>query len=88
MKSPLLPFVLPTPKHKSRLAPPVYLNPPTVAEVAEYLERMGWSGLVDARALVSKMDAVGWIYGRAQLPVRSWKALCASWARQAELARE
>ena len=78
----------PDPPHpkKRRQREAVYLNPPTVEEVAAYLKERGWNRYFTAEYFVSRNDAFDWMYGPEgkQRPVRSWKALAASWVYREE----
>jgi hypothetical protein len=62
--------------------------PPTVEEVAAYCRERG--NKIDAEAFVAHYEIAGWRYGKAQIPMQSWKAAVITWEkgdkRRAELA--
>ncbi len=63
-------------------APPhTHFSPPSIEEVAEYCNQMGYSDISPDR-FVSCHQSVGWMKGRT--PITNWKAAVDSWHRKDE----
>lgn len=58
------------------------MKPPTIQEVAEYIEEKGHK--LDAEEFVLYYESVGWIVGKSRKPMKSWRAAIGLWAKQSK----
>lgn len=52
-------------------------TPPSVEEVRAYCAEKGYH--FDPEDFVNRNEAGGWLVGKARLPMKSWRAACATW---------
>lgn len=53
--------------------------PPTVEEVRAYCTEHKYR--IDAERFIAHYEMVGWVYGKARTPIKSWKAAVTTWAK-------
>ena len=74
--------ILSNPVESEDDAPPhTHFSPPSIEEVAEYCNQMGYSDISPDR-FVSYHQSVSWMKGRT--PITNWKAAVDSWHRKDE----
>ncbi len=52
---------------------------PTPTEIAEYAKSIGFD--LDAEEFFDKYEIVGWVYGKYNTPIKSWKGVVRQWQR-------
>ena len=52
-------------------------TPPTIAEARAYCEELEYPDY--AEAFVTHHEMLGWVYGKHQTPIKSWKAALRYW---------
>lgn len=66
-----------------KVFPKKRFEPPTVAQVGEYAQSIGFDSLKPS-TFVDYYEARGWIYGSGNAPMASWKAVVRSWKARNE----
>jgi len=54
-------------------------KPESIKEVEDYAKSIDFD--LDGEEFIAHYDMVGWVYGKARLPIKNWKACVVTWKK-------